>query len=379
MRRVEYPAEGFSVAIPSAWQEVDSAGLARINAVVPKIVPNAPELKINHGFVPPGEAGFRFPWVALLRTDQRVSDAIFEDLGGAFRTLDEMTKKWTDPASGSLLESTQVKPMFYDKGRHVLWLGAESTFSGIGDLRTLSAAYLTRDGSVQVHCYMRAADYGRDLPLCRQVTESMTIDPKMAYGAPMLPVPPMTLDQADKTYRELVDRVNGGDLRVDFRLLRFACVASRVCDLHGKHEDLLAMSQAGKDNQPEKVAKIAEGLIEQGFANMEAHAVCAKVYADLKQPEKAKFHLDVTAALMRSILNSGDGKSKETAFEIVHTREQLYVLAALGLPSTGEGVLSVETVKIDPHRWEKWEALNPKTGGREVVFFNTDVFLSQAR
>ena len=61
-------------------------------------------------------------------------------------------------------------------------------------------------------------------------------------------------------------------------------------------------------------AKLADELIEKGLVNIEAHVISSQAYAALKKPEKAQFHHDVAAALLHSILSTGDGKTKETAF-----------------------------------------------------------------
>jgi hypothetical protein len=68
-------------------------------------------------------------------------------------------------------------------------------------------------------------------------------------------------------------------------------------------------------------ADLAERLIDEGFVNMEVHADCVAIYKELNQPEKSQFHLNVMTGLMRSIMGSGDGKTKETAYEVICTRE----------------------------------------------------------
>jgi hypothetical protein len=57
-----------------------------------------------------------------------------------------------------------------------------------------------------------------------------------------------------------------------------------------------------------------------------------KAYEAIHDAAKSKFHLDVTAALLRSILLSGDGNTKETAYEVISDREEYSTLAAKGLP-----------------------------------------------
>jgi hypothetical protein len=124
--------------------------------------------------------------------------------------------------------------------------------------------------------------------------------------------------------------------------------------------------------------EIAERLISQGFVNIEAHADCVKAYEAIHDAAKSKFHLDVATALMRSILDSGDGKAKETAFEVISDREEYATLVALGLPYSGSGV-STSAIEDGGHRYARWDVLNPKTGQNVLVFFNVDAFSTKSR
>jgi hypothetical protein len=182
-------------------------------------------------------------------------------------------------------------------------------------------------------------------------------------------------EQDDVTYQALVQRVKGGDLSIDFRLLRLACVRSSLCEPRGTKADLGAMRRAVADHQPSKVVEIDERLIEQGYVNLEAHATAVQAYIQLNESAKAKFHLDVATALMRSIISTGDGKNKESAFEVICDREEYEVLTFLGLPYVGSGVVaSVHTGQDGSHTYDRWEVQNPKTGQNAVVFFNIDHF-----
>lgn len=300
---------------------------------------------------------------------------MFEKMDWAHRTVDELTKKWE--SAGGTLEQAQMNNMSYDKSRHLLWGISQSTFSGVGDLRTLSGAYLTKTGSIQVHCYSRASDFVKDQPMCKKIIESVAIEPKVAMA--VNPANSPVLDGLDGTdYQTLVRRVEAGDLTVDFRALRLACMKSTQCEPRATKADLAAINRAEGDHQVARVVEIAERLIRQGFVNIEAHADCVKAYDAIHDAAKSKFHKDVTAALLRSILFSGDGKTMETAFEVISDREEYSTLAAKGLPYLGSGV-SLSAVEEGGHRYDRWEILDPKTGTTIVVFFNTDAFSSKSR
>jgi hypothetical protein len=102
----------------------------------------------------------------------------------------------------------------------------------------------------------------------------------------------------DSPYNQLVARVMKGDMTVDFRALRMECLKVSNCNARGSGSEMLEMQEALRAEEYERAAKLSEGLIDKGFANISAHAACARAYEGLHNAEKAKFHHDVTAALI---------------------------------------------------------------------------------
>jgi hypothetical protein len=148
-------------------------------------------------------------------------------------------------------------------------------------------------------------------------------------------VPPLEAapaNEEDSAYKELVEKANNGDLSIDFRALRLACLKASSCDPRGDTKDMISMRRSMQSKEFNTAAKLAEALIEHGFVNIEAHADASQAYEAMNKPDKAKFHHDVTTSLLRSILNSGDGKTKETAFEVIGTFEEYTVWASSACP-----------------------------------------------
>ena len=175
---------------------------------------------------------------------------------------------------------------------------------------------------------------------------------------------------SDASYRALAEKAKAGDRSIDFRALRLACSNASKCDARGDSKDLLAMHRAAKARDYKLSLKLAEKLIAAGFPNIEAHAACAEAYAALNDPEKAKFHHAITAGLIQSILSTGDGKTKETAFEVIGTYEERIVMTVLGLPPFGRQGL----IPGKPHSYDVLEVDDPKTGNKVSVYFNIDAF-----
>jgi hypothetical protein len=177
-------------------------------------------------------------------------------------------------------------------------------------------------------------------------------------------------EKPDITYLELVKRANSGDTSVGFRELRLACAKADTCDARGDSKDLIAVRRASQSHDYKEAARIAEKLIAEGFPNIEAHAICADAYAALSDPEKAKFHQTIASGLIRSIMATGDGKSKESAFEVIGTQEEHVILSVLGLPAFGNQSL----MPGKPHSYDVIEVNDAKSGQKISVYFNIDAF-----
>jgi TonB family protein len=198
-------------------------------------------------------------------------------------------------------------------------------------------------------------------------------DPPLV-SVPAPPSPWKSAEEADAAYLTLVERVKGGDFTIDFRSLRMACIKSSLCKPRGTGEELQAILQAEKDHLMNRLIGLEEARIEQGFVDIEAHAECSAAYAEISEPEKAKFHRDVVTALMRSILNTGDGKTKEKALEVISDREEYMMLTAMGLPSSGPAIVSRSVITEGPHAYDRWFIQKPPERNAVELFFNIDNF-----
>ncbi len=99
-----------------------------------------------------------------------------------------------------------------------------------------------------------------------------------------------------------------------------------TCEPRGDSKDMVSMQRSLQSKNYRRALQTAENLIARGFVNIQAHVVCSQAYEGLNEPEKAKFHHDIAASLIRSILATGDGKTKESGFEVI------------GRPNTGRRI-----------------------------------------
>lgn len=176
-------------------------------------------------------------------------------------------------------------------------------------------------------------------------------------------------EKPDAVYAALAKKAASGDTQVDYRALRLACAAASGCDARGDRDVLQAMRQAWRAGDFRKTVSLAEKLIAAGFPQIEAHMVSAQAYDALKKQADAGRHKAIAEGLLRSILQSGDGKTKETAFEVIGTHEEYLTLAAMGLQVSGQSL-----VPGKPHSYDVMQAKNPQTGETVQVYFQIDAF-----
>jgi hypothetical protein len=72
-------------------------------------------------------------------------------------------------------------------------------------------------------------------------------------------------------------------------------------------------------------------------------------------------------ALLDSLLKSGDGKSEETAYAVISTREEYIILQVKGLKPLKQSIVTEKH-----HQYDTMEVEDQK-GGRQTLFFNIDM------
>ncbi len=170
-------------------------------------------------------------------------------------------------------------------------------------------------------------------------------------------------------YAALLARVKNADVTVDFKQLRFTYMESperhRAKDTRGTESDML--KAFGQKDYKKAIAN-ADAVLEQQYVNMDAHFVEYLARRELHEEEKSKFHEAIFRGLIKSIFDSGDGKSTNTAYVVVSTEEEYMVLKVLGL-RLGNQRLNQE----GGHRYDVLQATDRESNATVTVYFNVDI------
>jgi len=167
-------------------------------------------------------------------------------------------------------------------------------------------------------------------------------------------------------YEAMLERVKKGDLDVDFRTLRYAYAASAgERSDRGAVNDLVgAMFRAYKAKDFDGAIETAQRILATNYLDIDAHVICDLSYRMLSNTISAEPYHEMASRLLRSIYESGDGTTPETAYEVIAVREEYSFLNAMGLTPLGQTLMM-----RDGRSFDAIEAANNATGETRTVFF----------
>ena len=135
----------------------------------------------------------------------------------------------------------------------------------------------------------------------------------------------------DASYLALLERVKAGDKTVDFRELRFSYTrTSLYAPYGGDKKERLKVVEAFKKKNYKAVIKYAEKVFETDYLDLNTHYMCMIAQQQLGNTEREEFHTFVLNGIIDSIVSYGDGRSPETAYEVISTREEEFIITTLG-------------------------------------------------
>ncbi len=177
-------------------------------------------------------------------------------------------------------------------------------------------------------------------------------------------------EAAPQSYEALLERIKRGDSTVDFGALRLALAASPAYrpynpEAESLRKEMLSAYAAGDYAAAHDRAR---RLLQANYLDIGGQMVSALVQERLGNTELARFHQFMAVSLLRSILDSGDGKSPETAYVVIATAEEYALLNLLGL-RPGEQSL----IHANGHSFDRLRAVGPDTGEPVTLYFNVDL------
>jgi len=168
-------------------------------------------------------------------------------------------------------------------------------------------------------------------------------------------------------YEELAAKVRAGDLEIDWQALRVAAAIGEVGDASAAVPAIQSGFSALNQGQFQDSLKIGRAIEEHNVADAGAHYLAWRSLVGLGRQDEAEKERLLTAALLDSITNSGDGKSAKTAWFATTIGETYLYMGA---------VLNVElqdhrTAMQDGHYYDV-VVVKDKDGKQSILWFNAD-------
>ncbi|HVG29804.1 MAG TPA: DUF4919 domain-containing protein [Pyrinomonadaceae bacterium] len=168
-------------------------------------------------------------------------------------------------------------------------------------------------------------------------------------------------------YKALLERARKGDRTLDFGELRAAFYET---DDYNPHAPMMSYRQlwgaVAQGNYAEAI-KIADAVLEKNFVEVNAHMVAHVAHRETGSAERAQFHRFMADGLLDSIKKTGDGKSAETAFDVISINEEYALFRAMGLQPIRQSL-----IEDKGHQYDALVAVDPRTRAEATYYFRVD-------
>ncbi len=173
----------------------------------------------------------------------------------------------------------------------------------------------------------------------------------------------------DSAYLELVVWALAKPDSVDYTPIRHAYTKTSFCTpTIGDADMIAAMRKAYNEARYNDAILYGEKIVKGHFVNSRAHMTLDMAYEKIGEQEKASFYYLIAYGLIQSILASGDGKSLETAYQVIAVSEEYVITDVLGFKVKKQSLIDHEGASFD-----LLEVTNVKTDEETTIYFNVDI------
>jgi hypothetical protein len=169
------------------------------------------------------------------------------------------------------------------------------------------------------------------------------------------------------TFKELVEKAKKSDPSLDFTELRIKFYESPDYNPYTPMLTYRPLYGALAQKNYTEAIKIAESVLEKNFVEVNAHIVAQVASQETGNTDRAQFHKYMAEGLLNSIKSKADGKSTETAFQVISVNEEYALLRSMNLRPIKQS-LSEEK----GHFYDILTVVDPQTNQQTVVYFNVD-------
>ena len=170
-------------------------------------------------------------------------------------------------------------------------------------------------------------------------------------------------------YDAMIAQVKKGDYNLDFRELRYAYAETSRYRPYLSPTDALAgtMFRAYKAQDFDGAIAAAKKILAINYLDIDAQIVCDISYRMTSNAVSGEACHDMASNLLRSIFESGDGQTPESAYQVIAVREEYSVINAMGMT-----LISQHLVTRGDQRFDAVDVTDKSTGEPRTIYFNVD-------
>ncbi len=180
---------------------------------------------------------------------------------------------------------------------------------------------------------------------------------------------PSQSDDEALSYEDMVKKVEGGDIAVDFGAMRMKYAASKNYEPEAGADEINAMYQDLRAKNYKSALERANKVMKIQYVSLDAHMGASAAYKGLNSDQPAQLHHDIALGLLKSIIASGTGASTQSAYKVISVREEYAFMRAMGYFPGSQSYMHEGDKSFD-----KMEMTDTKNNSKVTVYF--DVTLS---
>jgi len=154
---------------------------------------------------------------------------------------------------------------------------------------------------------------------------------KITYGQTNNDV---TVPNLNDKYTDYVKQLESGKISIDYKDFRSSFIESeqyKIKTQNNTYDSLKKEVYAQiKNSDYQAVIQLTKAMLRIDYTSMFAHKYLQQTYKIIGDTINNRKYHDIEFGLLTSIINSGDGKSCETAWQVIQIEEEYFILNMIG-------------------------------------------------
>jgi hypothetical protein len=173
-----------------------------------------------------------------------------------------------------------------------------------------------------------------------------------------------------RTYGELLSNAKEHPESADYTALRMAFTETDAYDPYTLDKSL---ANVMKEDQLEEAVETLAKSLDRNYVNIQTHITAVHLYRRLDVQPKIVYHQTWISGLIKSIFESGDGMTFDTAFVVIDTGEEYSLFGVLTALLRKQSL-----VEHNGHQFDVMNVVRRDQPKEMTLYFNIDIMWTWA-